>query len=204
MITAGNVVLLTDQARRDGTHRLTWRLRSEGSTWLQSAALPIAVWNLIDWRQRERPGVSPVNARPGVPITVATNAPRGEVRVSRHSDGAQADDLSTNDPGEVLPIEGRRATWIPDRAGVYEVFAEGRRHRVAVHAASASESDLRSALPEERGVWDDQTAVVNEYQGLAWVLGLLALGVLALHAWLLFKPASTRRAHSAVFVPGAA
>lgn len=198
VVTAGNVVLLRDEARRDGTHRLTWRLRPEGSTWLQSAALPIVVWNLIDWRQSERPGVSPVNARPGVPISIATNQSRGEASVTR-IDSASTSNASADrgGAGEVLPVDGRRATWIADRAGVYEVVAEGRRHRVAVNAASGSESDLRGAAADDFGEWDDQLAVVNEYQGLAWVLGLLALGVLVLHAWLLYRQGGGARRGSA-------
>ncbi|MEM7625235.1 MAG: VWA domain-containing protein [Planctomycetota bacterium] len=187
VVSAGNVVLLRDDARRDGTHRLTWRLRPEESTWLQSAALPIVVWNLIDWRQSERPGVSPVNVRPGVPVSIVSNQPRGEARVVRIESGQDSAPVADLDGAEVLPIDDRRATWVADRAGAYAVVAGGRRHRVAVNAGSAGESDLRGATEDEFGVWDDQAAVVNEYHGLAWVLGLLALGVLGLHAALLYR-----------------
>ncbi|MEL7087067.1 MAG: hypothetical protein AAGL98_01270, partial [Planctomycetota bacterium] len=103
-----------------------------------------------------------------------------------------------------LPIDDRRATWAADRPGVYEISAEGRRHRVAINAASAAESDLRWAGPGVFGEWDDQTAVVNEYQGLAWVLGLLALGVLGLHAWLLFRSTPKSVLEPSGLLPGAA
>lgn len=178
VIAAGNVVLLSDEARTDGTHRLTWRLRPDRSTVLQSAALPILVWNLIEWRQADRPGLSPANARPGVPVSIVTAGSRGEVRVGRIEDSSPQSGAA-----EVLPIEDRRATFIPDQPGVYEVLAGQQRHRFAVNAGSAAESDLRGAAADEFGRWDDDVAVVREYRGLAWALGLLALLVLGTHAW---------------------
>ena len=71
MVTAGNEVLQSADVRPDGTHRLTWRRRPDRATVLQSAALPILVWNMIEMRQAARPGLSPANARPGVPGAIA-------------------------------------------------------------------------------------------------------------------------------------
>ncbi|MBB6428834.1 vWA domain-containing protein [Algisphaera agarilytica] len=178
VVTAGNVVLLSDDERPDGTHQLTWRLRPDRSTVLQSAALPILVWNMIEMRQAERPGLSPVNARPGVPVSIVTRSSRGEVQVERIEAYA-----SQETAAETLPVRERRATFIPDQPGVYEVVAGEQRHRFAVNAGSLAESDLRAAIEDGFGEWDDDLAVVREYRGLAWALGLLVLGVLILHAW---------------------
>lgn len=182
VVTAGNVVLLSDDERPDGTHRLTWRLRPDRSTVLQSAAWPILIWNMIEMRQAERPGLSPANARPGVPVSIVTQTHRGDVRVER---------IDATSPerrvAESFPVEGRRATFIPDQPGVYEAVSEGQRFRFAVNAGSTAESDLRAAGEDGFGRWDDDLAVVREYRGLAWALGLLVLGVLVLHAWWLAR-----------------
>ena len=191
VVSAGDVVLVSDEARADGSHAVTWRLVPGRSTLLRSAALPVMVWNLIDWRRGELPGLRPANARPGVPVTVTTAARRGEVRVQRvGSDGGDTGAVET------LAVADGRAAYVPERPGVYEVTvaaaAEGAdvsptRYRFAVNAGSAAESDLTTLAAGVSGQWDDEIAIADEYRSLAWALGLLALAVLAVHGWLLYR-----------------
>lgn len=188
IVTAGDQVLLRDDAKRAGQHVVTWRIWPERSTVMQSAAFPILVWNLIEWRRSERPGVTPVNVRPGVPISIATASTQGSVRVRRIGDVAagSADSVGTDTVDE-MPIVDRRASFSPDRPGVYEVQTQVKRYRVAVNGHSEAESNLRGAEADAFGQWDDQIAIEREYQGLAWVMGLLALLLLAGHAYWLSR-----------------
>jgi hypothetical protein len=193
IIAAGNEVLVSDRAWPDGRHAVTVRLRPDRSTLLSSAAFPVMVWNLLDWRQSARPGLTPVNTRPGVPISIVASRsdnPGGasesidEVTVRQVNSSLSDDDSPL---AETLPLDAGRAAFVPDRPGVYEARVGDRRHRFAVLGNSAQESDLRRAVPDTFGAWDDQVAITREYQSLAWVLGLAALAVLGLHAYLLYR-----------------
>ena len=205
VVSTGDSVLLSDRERADGSHELTWRLRPERSTLLSSAAMPILIWNLIDWRRSERPGLTPVNARPGVAVTVRTTEPRGEVTVRRLNAGPGDDEPAADEARQTLAVSDRRAVIVPERPGVYEVTVNASaprdtetpttpdaapRYRFAVNATSPTESDLTAAAAGETGEWLDQIALDNEYRGLAWALGLLALAVLGLHAWLVHRETS--------------
>ena len=190
VVSAGDAVLLSDRERADGSHELTWRLRPERSTLLNAAAMPVMVWNLIDWRRSERPGLSPVNVRPGVPVTVRTAEPRGEVTVRRLGGAGE-----TQVEGQTLAVSDRRAVVVPQRPGVYDVTVAGPAgdeavsYRFAVHAAAPAESDLTALAAGATGEWNDQASIEREYRGLAWALGLLALAVLGLHGWLVHREA---------------
>lgn len=184
IVTAGNEVLLRDEAKRGAGHVLTWRLWPERSTVLQSAAFPILIWNIVEWRRADRPGASPVNARPGVPISITTAAAHGEVRVRRVQDGGSARGAVEEDAAEdVMSAVDRRVVFSPKKTGVYEIQADGQRYRLAVNGVSETESNLRGAGADDFGQWDDGVAIEREYQGLAWALGLFVLGVLGSHAW---------------------
>ena len=50
----------------------------------------------------------------------------------------------------------------------------------------------------------DQTALDNEYRGLAWALGLLALAVLGLHAWLVHREAGVASPNATATTTGGA
>lgn len=186
IVTAGDQVLLRDETKRGAQHILTWRIWPERSTVMQSAAFPILVWNIIEWRRSERPGVSPVNVRPGVPIAITTSTSQGEVRVRRvHEVASGGDENEDSDEANLFSIVDRRASFLPERPGVYEIQTPSKRYRVAVNGGSQAESNLLHAGADVFGRWDDQIAIEREYQGLGWLLGVLALGLLGLHAfWL--------------------
>ncbi|MEM6257223.1 MAG: BatA and WFA domain-containing protein [Planctomycetota bacterium] len=183
VIAAGSEVLLSDRALRDGRHEMTWRLWPERSTMLQSAAFPILVWNMIEWRRSDRPGISPRNTRPGVPITITASSSQDEVFVRRIEEGEQSGPAA--DENNALSALNRRVTFSPELSGTYEVLVGEKRYRLAVNGGSAAESDLRQATDDAFGKWDDPIAIEREYRGLSWLLGLIALGALWAHAfWL--------------------
>ncbi|MEM6394516.1 MAG: hypothetical protein AAF797_17250, partial [Planctomycetota bacterium] len=191
--TPGPRGLIEEEAVVSGGRRLVWRLVPERSTVLESAALPVGLWNLIDWRALERPGVGVWNVRPGVVVPVRVEESAGLGRVRRLSGTGWSVGVSSLSEeggvgeGEVLPVGGGEGSWVAGRAGVYALETLGRVDYVAVQSASSAESDLRSAASGETGQWDDAVSVVNEYRGLAWVLGLLALVLLVGHGWWVYR-----------------
>ena len=182
VITAGDHVLVSDAVSPTGQHDLAIYLHPPQSTVLQSAALPVLVWNLLDWRQAEQPGLSSANARAATPVSIVGNGSISEALVLRVDVDAKVQDQVMR-----LVLEGRRAAFVPPGPGVYEVRLGDTRHRLSVLAGSLEESDLRHAAEASAGEWDDQLAVANEYRSVAWGLGLIALLLLGLHAWLLYR-----------------
>jgi hypothetical protein len=92
-----------------------------------------------------------------------------------------------NEPPVRIEVRSGTASLDTDRPGIYRVNAGTETQRYAVNALSTEESDLRGAVTAERGVWNDEQALRTDYRGLAWALGLTALAILALHAWLLSR-----------------
>lgn len=184
VVAVGGDVLLSDRVLSGGRHQINWRMWAERSTVLQSSAFPVLVWNIIEWRRGELPGVSPVNSRPGVPVSIITRAAAGEVRIRRVPEDELESTADESDE-DVLSVVDRRAVISTEQPGIYEIQAPDKRYRLAVNAGSQTESDLRAAGADEFGRWDNDISIEREYQGLGWVLGLVALLVLAMHAfWL--------------------
>lgn len=182
VIAAGDEVLLADRRLSDGRHELVWRFWPERSTMLQSPAFPVLVWNLLQWRKADLPGVSSQNVQSGVPIKVTTSRSQDEILIRRVDAGLT--DANAGD-SKTLSALDRRVVFSPERPGVYEVLAGEDRYRIAVNAMSSDESDLRRAVGDTFGQWDDQLSIEREYRDVSWLLGLFALGALGTHAfWL--------------------
>ena len=183
IISAGDVPLVSERSLAAGARALRIRLRADRSTLLNAAAWPVLIANILDWRRAELPGMSHVNARPGLPVRYNLPGTTEAVTVTRYT--AKADEPG----GPPVRIEVRNATASldTDRPGVYRVDAGTQTRRYAVNALSTVESDLRGAVTADWGVWNDEQALRTDYRGLAWALGLSALVLLALHAWLLSR-----------------
>ncbi|MEM7680791.1 MAG: VWA domain-containing protein [Planctomycetota bacterium] len=183
IVAAGNQTLLSERTLPDSRRHLTWRLWPERSTLMRSPAFPVLIWNTIEWRRSPLPGISPPNARPGVPISIITMASRDEVQV-RRVDPIDSIDAQNTEASAIAAVD-RLAVFTPPAAGVYEVLTADSRYRLAVNAGSATESDLSDATTESSGQWVDALALEREYRSLSWLLGLLALGTIGAHAlWL--------------------
>ncbi len=185
IVVAGSKVLLADDLQPDGRHRISWRLVPDRSTLLQSPAFPILLWNLIEWRQSERPGVRPVNTRPGVPIRIAVADPNQPVRVRSLEQPDAGEDMETRE--RIIGLDGRLGAFTPRQTGTYRIWFDNQVRDVAVLGTSTAESDLRGHHTAATGQWDDERSITREYRGLAWALGLLALVLLGFHAWWLYR-----------------
>ena len=183
LITVGRQALLSDRRRPDGGHELTWRMAPGGSTVLDSAAFPVMVWNLVNWRADARPGVRPVNARPGNPVRIAASPQASEILVhGLGSETSHESDTPRGDAVRVAVTDGVGTYW-PTGAGLYRVEGGTQVQAFSIQLASVQGSDLRPMTTAEYGDWDRPETVAREYRGLAWAAGLSALVLLLLHAW---------------------
>ncbi len=184
VVSAGDTPLVSERDLTGSAKAIRIRLRADRSTLLNSAAWPVLIANIIDWRRAELPGLSHVNARPGLPVRLNLSSSIDHVSVTYHTVGGQE---PTEPPNRVETRNGS-AVLTSDRPGIYRVSAGEEIHRYTVNVMSAEESDLRNSATSEHGLWNDEQALRTDYRGLGWILGLLALGLLALHAWLLYRP----------------
>jgi len=175
VVNAGDVPLLAD-VERAGVHELWLRLRPDLSTLQESPNWPILIWNLINWRAQVAPGLRQTNLRLGgdAALTVESGVESVNVVDPRRA----TRELSARDKSVLI-----RA----DVAGVYEISANQNRYSFAANALQREESDLTRAGSGRWGNWANATALQWEYRSVAWVLLLLALSVLAVHAWLIAR-----------------
>ncbi|MGH9837197.1 MAG: vWA domain-containing protein [Blastocatellia bacterium] len=175
VITAGNIPLLSDLDRA-GRHELRLRLRPDLSTLHETPNFPILLANLLDWRGQAAPGLREANIRLGGEATLAVE-PGGEAVTVVDPE---------RDPRQVRPQENR-VTIQADRKGIYEISASGMKYNFAANALQRDESDLTRAASGRWGNWANAAAFQWEYRSVAWVLLLLALIVLAVHTWLVWR-----------------
>jgi hypothetical protein len=181
VILAGNVPLVTDQDRRSAdptafTHELYLRLRPDLSTLPDAPGWPILIWNLLQWRNTDKPGLHRVHFRLGeqVALTFATLRPLVTVV---HPDGAR----------QTMPVQDRRLTVRPDAVGVWSIQAEEESASFAVNALSANESDLSSCVSGRWGDWLDETSLRLEYQSITWILLLFVVMIATVHLLLMVR-----------------
>jgi hypothetical protein len=175
VITAGDVPLLSD-LERAGRHDLRLRLRTDLSTMQESPNWPILIWNLINWRAQSAPGLRQSNIRLGSDAALTVEP------------GVES--VAVTDPRRVtrrLSVRDRAALINADTAGVYEITANRSNYAFAVNALQREESDLTQAASGRWGNWANAAALQWEYRSVAWILSLLALIALGVHAWLLSR-----------------
>ncbi|HEY7183580.1 MAG TPA: BatA domain-containing protein [Blastocatellia bacterium] len=175
VVNAGDVPLLTD-IERAGRHELRLRLRPDLSTLQESPNWPILIWNLINWRAQVGPGLRQRNLRLGGDAALTVEPGVESVRVVDPRRGARR-----------LPARDNEVLIRADVAGVYEITANQNEYSFAANALQREESDLTRASSGRWGNWANSTALQWEYRGVAWVLLLLALSTLAVHAWLIAR-----------------
>lgn len=181
VILAGNVPLLTDQDRRDAgptavRHELRLRLRPDLSTLPDAPGWPILIWNLLQWRAADKPGMHRVNYRLGEQVTLTFATPRPNVSVTRPDGGQQS-----------VPVQDLRLALRPDEVGIWSIHADEESASFAVNALSVNESDLTGCVSGRWGNWLDETSLRLEYQSISWILLLLVVGIATLHLLLVAR-----------------
>ncbi len=173
IITAGNIALLTD-INRNGQHELRLRLRPELSTLHETPNWPILILNLVNWRAIVAPGLRQANIPLGSNANLTVEAGVQSVRL-----------IDPKQKSRDLPTREKTATIKADTAGVYELSAGQSKYSFAANAISREESDLNNAASGRWGNWANATTLQWEYRSVVWLLLLLVLVGLVVHAWLI-------------------
>jgi hypothetical protein len=176
VILAGNVPLLSDTETRTHGHELRLRLRPDQSTLPDAPGWPILIWNLLQWRAAEKPGLHRLNYRLGQQVAMTFATPRDSVGVV-HPDGQR----------ETMPVQDRWLIVKPDEVGVWSIEAEDESVTFAVNALAADESDLSRCVSGRWGDWLDETSLRLEYQRIDWILLLLVLAIAIVHLLLVAR-----------------
>ena len=178
IITAGNIPLLTDRERFTGNHELRLRLRPDLSTLQRSPNWPALMWNLLQWRASESPGLNRANLRLGETALLTTELGAESVQIVS-PDGAMREQS----------VVDRTINVKTESAGIYELLTDTGRYAFASNALHQEESDLTNRATGRWGNWGDTTLRWWGYQSFAWFFLLLAIGILTLH--LLFSKRET-------------
>jgi hypothetical protein len=176
IIMAGNVALLADLERAGGRHELRLRLQPGLSTLQLSPNWPVLWWNLLNWRASIAPGLRQHNLRLGEETELLTATAALTVTVTNPKQRQTQ-----------LPVTEGRVRIQADTSGLYQISEGTAQHQLAVNALHKAESDLTNGASGHWGNWANATAFEWEYRNFAWALLLLALLLLAAHAWLTFK-----------------
>ena len=170
IITAGNVPLLTDTERFTGSHEIRLRLRPDLSTLQNSPNWPILMWNLLQWRASQAPGLERANLR------------LGEVAVLRTKMGiTSVEILSPDGEMSIQSVPDRTINLKAEAVGIYEIHAGVDKYAFSSNALYQAESDLTDKATGRWGDWGEATLRWWGYQSFAWFFLLLTIGILTLH-----------------------
>ena len=170
IITAGNIPLLTDTGRYTGIHELRLRLRPDLSTLQTSPNWPALIWNLLEWRASESPGLERSNLRLGEAATLNTKLGVESVQI-----------VSPNGDIRDQPVFDRKVSFMARDVGIHKVETESDKYAFSSNALYQSESDLRTRASGRWGDWGDTALEWWGYRGFSWFFLLLAIATLTLH-----------------------
>jgi len=204
VVSVGDVPLLTESLRGLNRRQFCLRLIPELSNLTRSPDWPTFWANLVDWRRRELPGPDTVMARLGETVRV-----RCEISARRTESGEQPpvqvqhDGLTPAAPvvscrcpdgGERnYPVHQGVAFIEPRQLGLHEIRFEQQRWTVAVNMLQRSESDLRKCGTGRFGQWVSEEILRRHYYDTGWAFLLLAVGLLLVHGWLVWRLESRPR-----------
>lgn len=171
VILAGNTPLFSERQDMFGRRHLTLNLNPEFSTVQDTPDWPILFWDILSWRISEMPGLKESNARLGTTVDLKTT---GEPVTITEPDGEKTSFPKT---GDELALE----TPMP---GIYSVAMGSTTNQFSVNALAADESDLSTCASGQWGKWGEDTERRLEEASAVWIFGLLALGLLAAHLYL--------------------
>ncbi|HEY4415515.1 MAG TPA: hypothetical protein VGO57_07475, partial [Verrucomicrobiae bacterium] len=178
VIFAGNVPLLSVREDLIGRRHLTLNLNPDLSTVRNTPDWPILFWNLLSWRIAEMPGLKESNLRLGAEVNLKT----GDERVTiRQPDGGE----------KTFPKTGGELALETPVTGIYSVILGTTTNEFSVNALAADESDLSACASGQWGKWGENTERRLEEASVVWIFGLLALGLLSWHLYLVTKAKGT-------------
>lgn len=170
IISAGDVPLLTEQRRRNGSRVLTLQLNDRLSTLTSGPAWPILVWNLLKYRGSQRPGIAVNNLKLGSEAEFIANEEDKNLEITL-PDGKT----------RTITLTGSSTRIPADQVGVYQIKSESGEFRFSVGTLSVEESNLLAATTETQGNWFDEETLRSDFVPLAWALLLTVLFLLTVH-----------------------
>jgi hypothetical protein len=176
VILAGDVPLVTDQETRTHGHELRLRLRPFLSTLPDAPGWPILLWNLLDWRASQKPGLQRSNYRLGQQVDITFATPLESVTIVRPDHSRLR-----------LHALDRRVSVRAHEVGIWSLESDEQTTSFAVNALSGTESDLTGCSSGRWGEWLDDTSLRLEYQSVSWILLLLALILATVHLLLVAR-----------------
>jgi hypothetical protein len=176
LVLVGSRALLTAERVRGG-ERLHLRIDPAISNLQRAPAWPALWWNILDWRSDQSPGLRAANLLLGGVARVRVDTSRATVVAP---DGTRREIEASE--GEIVVAATSAGVWSVDR------------HRFAVNALIAGESDLTRTASGTWGGWSDESLLAAGYDDFAWLALLLALAVLAWHHASLWSAAPARSA----------
>jgi hypothetical protein len=170
MLAVGNVPLVSELNRPNRTKHLHLQIQPELSTLTISPGWPVLLWNILQYRATESPGIRLNNVRLGT--AAVFNPFPGD------------DELQITTPSGEIRTMAVRSAWasIPaDEIGVYTVRAASGEYRFSVLPLASEESDLTNAVTGRWGGWLDQETLESDYRNMAWLPLLIVAAILLLH-----------------------
>ncbi len=172
VVSAGDVPLLSERRRRNGSRDLTFNYDDRLSTLTSGPAWPILIWNILQYRASRTVGFAVNNLKLG---TEAEFVPSGNDTL-----------LEIVTPrGETQEIEiASGSVRVPaDHVGVYKAKTQSGSYEFAVGTLSTEESNLLHAETATVGNWFDEETLRSDFRPVAWMLMLTALAALTTHLW---------------------
>jgi hypothetical protein len=186
LLLAGNVVLMSDHEDGLGRHLVRWRLDPLRSTLTSLPAWPILIDNLIRWRRAHLDGPRVVNLRTGDLLEIHAGPSIQHVRVT-----------SPRRSSSSLAVRSGTTYLHAELAGRYRLAVGDEHSEVVANLIGIDESDLRGCDSGSWGSWrqvSTGTSTTDQdllRRGLAWLAGLAALALLALHRMIQVRPRET-------------
>ncbi len=194
VILAGNVPLLSVREDLQGRRHLTLNFNPGLSTVQNTPDWPILFCNILSWRISDMPGLRESNVRLGTEAILRTSGeavtvtePSGEKKVFPKTGGELA--LETPMPGiysvevsgtGVSPVSfDKRSSPNAKHTGETPVPLQ-----FSVNVLAADKSDLSACASGHWGKWSEDTEQRLQEASVVWIFGLLALGLLCAHLFL--------------------
>ncbi|HEX4178395.1 MAG TPA: hypothetical protein VHY57_08150, partial [Rhizomicrobium sp.] len=172
VILAGNTPLLSVRQDSQGARLITLNFNPRLSTMQETPDWPILMWNLLQWRAGELPGIKESNVRLGGDVLLKTTGQTVTLTSPDHTVKAY------RAPGGDLAL----TTPMP---GIYTITMGATTSQFAANPLSADASDLSTCATGKWGSWDESTEFRLEHTSAVWILALIGLALLAVHLFLL-------------------
>jgi hypothetical protein len=193
VILAGNVPLLSTRDDVSGRRHLALNFNPTLSTLQNTPDWPILFWNILSWRISEMPGLQESNARLGTEVILKTTGeavtitqPDGEKKSFPKTGGELA--LETPMPGIYsVEVSGTGVSPVSSNGSFASAKHTGEMPvplQFSVNVLTADKSDLSACASGQWGQWSEDTERRLEEASAVWIFGLLSLGLLCAHLFL--------------------